>query len=206
MRLIATLMPSVRANSSASKLRLERDALAVLAQAVVVDRLKPEEDVLEAERLPELEHLLVAQEHVAARLQIIVLADALPGDCLADGEAVLRLDEGDVIDDEHAPLLDRGEVVDHAIGRYEPVAAAIERPGAAERAVPRDSRARIRSRPPGSRMPMKYLLRWRRRSRAGRSSSRLCTKAGGGPSPSVVTAPGHFRDRVAVAAHGLQQA
>src|SRR5262249_37192021 len=115
----------------------ERNALAELAQAVLVDRLDAEEDVGQPDLLPELEHLLVPQQHVAAGLQIELLADALAGDGLADGEAVLPLDERDVVDDEGARLPDRSEVLDHALGAAQPVAAAVERPGAAERAVPR---------------------------------------------------------------------
>jgi len=42
----------------------------------------------------------------------------------------------------------------------------------------------------GSSVPRKYLRRWRKRSRAGTSSSSEWTKPGGGPSPFAVTAPG----------------
>ncbi len=114
----------------------ERDALAKLLQAILVDRLNAEKDVCEPDRLPELEHFLVPEQHVAARFQIEFLADALAGDRLADGEAVPFLDERDVVDDEGARLLDGGEILDHAFRADEPVAAAIEGPGAAERAVP----------------------------------------------------------------------
>ena len=58
------------------------------------------------------------------------------GDGLADGHAVLGLDERDVVDDEDARLADRGQLVRGGLGRLDPVAAAVERPGAAERAIP----------------------------------------------------------------------
>ena len=164
--------------------------LRILAQALLVDRLEAEEHVFEAERLPELEHLLVAQQHVAARLEVVFLADAFPGDRLADGEAVLGLDEGDVVDDEDARLPDRRQLLDHALGADQPVAAAVERPGAAERAIPRTA-ARELDR--GGRIedadeilaPMTQQVARRAAARRGRGRS-----CGGGPSPSAVTAPG----------------
>jgi hypothetical protein len=117
----------------------ERDALAELPQSVLVDRLDAEKDVGDAELLPELEHFLVAKQHVAARFQIEVLADALAGDRLANRKTVLVLDEGDIVDDEHPRLADGGEILDHPFRADRPIAAAIERPGAAERAIPRAS-------------------------------------------------------------------
>src|SRR5215510_10715285 len=148
----------------------ERRALAELAQALVVNRLDAEEHVGKAERLPEAEHVLVAQQDVAAGLQVILLLDAGPGDSLADRQAMLGLDEGDVIDDEGARLSYRPEILDHAFRAHQPIAASVEGPGAAERAIPRTAAREL--------------------DRAGRSSSRLCTKPGAGPSPSAVTAPG----------------
>ena len=121
----------------------QRDALAELPQAVLVDRLDAEKDVGDAELLPELEHFLVAKQHVAARFQIEVLADALAGDRLADRKPVLLLDEGDIVDDEYAGLADGGEVLDYPFRADRPIAAAIERPGAAERAIPRASAREI---------------------------------------------------------------
>src|SRR4029450_9651233 len=82
----------------------EGDALAILAQALLVDRLEPQEHVLEAQALPETEDLDVAQEHVAARLQVVLLTDSLSRDRLAEAVAVFGLNEGDVVDDEDARL------------------------------------------------------------------------------------------------------
>jgi hypothetical protein len=48
----------------------------------------------------------------------------------------LLLDEGDIIDDESARLADGGEILDHAFRADQPIAAAVESPGATERAVP----------------------------------------------------------------------
>src|SRR5262249_31447907 len=81
------------------------DALAELAQAVGVDRPKAQKDGFETGRLPELEGLLVAQKTVAARLEIDLLANASFRDRLTDGQAMLGLDEGDVVDDESPPFL-----------------------------------------------------------------------------------------------------
>ena len=87
--------------------------------------------------LPEAKHLLVAQQHVAARFEIVVLLDAGAGDRLADLHAVLLLDEGDIVDDEAAGLADRAEILDDPFRADQPVAAAVEGPGAAECAIPR---------------------------------------------------------------------
>src|SRR6202012_1688139 len=93
--------------------------------------------VVEAEPPPAAEHLLVADEDIAAGFQAVLLADAaafeLPGDLVA----LLRLDEGDVVDDEHARRGDARNALGGRLRRQPPVAAAVERPRAAERAVPR---------------------------------------------------------------------
>src|SRR5215467_15044359 len=127
----------------------ERDPLAVLAQALLVDGLEPEEHVREAQPRPHAEHVLVAEQHVAACLEIILLADSAARDGLADLEAVLGLYEGDVVDDEHAGLADRREVFGRPLRADHAIAPAVEGPRAAEGAIPwaaareLDRRARI---------------------------------------------------------------
>ena len=74
MMLIATITPSERANSSASRF-LDGVTRLRNAPALFVDRLEPEEHVLQAEPLPEAEDVLVAQQHVAAGLQVVLLVD-----------------------------------------------------------------------------------------------------------------------------------
>src|SRR6516164_9488308 len=54
----------------------ERHPLAVLAQSFFVDRLEADEYVFETKLSPETEHLVVAQQHVAAGLEIVLLANA----------------------------------------------------------------------------------------------------------------------------------
>jgi len=61
-----------------------------------------------------------------------LLADVFAGDRLPDGEAVPLLDECDIVDDESAGLRDRGQILDHAFRAAQPIAAAVEGPGAAE--------------------------------------------------------------------------
>ena len=78
MMLIATMMPSDRANSSASKFLESAHALAVTLQPLFVDRLDAQEHVLQTERLPEPEDILVAQQDVAAGFEIELLLDAGP--------------------------------------------------------------------------------------------------------------------------------
>ena len=55
---------------------------------------------------------------------------------LADGHAVLGLDERHVVDDEDARLADRRQLVHGGLGRLDAVAPPVKRPGAAERAIP----------------------------------------------------------------------
>src|SRR5262249_51515326 len=90
-----------------------------------------------AELLPELKHLLVAEQDVAACFEIESFADSLSRDRLADLKAMPYLNECDIINDENARLRDRSQVLDYAFRVEQPIAAAIEGPGAAERAVPR---------------------------------------------------------------------
>src|SRR5262249_16063666 len=127
----------------------KRNAFAKLSQAFLVDCFDAEKNLSEAELLPEFKHLLVAEQDVAACFQIESLADSLSRDRLTDLKAMPFLNECDIINDENARLCDRSQVLDDAFRVEQPVAAAIEGPGAAERAVPRatarelDSRARV---------------------------------------------------------------
>src|SRR6185437_7782531 len=57
-------------------------------------------------------------------------------DGLADRHAMFGVDEGDIVDDEDARLLDHAEVVDDVLRADLAIGAAIECPGAAEGAVP----------------------------------------------------------------------
>src|SRR5262245_66273456 len=50
---------------------------------------------------------------------------------------MLVLDERNVVHDEHAPLLDGRKVIDNAVRRRQPIAAAVKRPRAAECTIPR---------------------------------------------------------------------
>ena len=59
-----------------------------------------------------------------------------PRDRLADGHAVLGLDEGHVVDDEDAGLANLLQLVDGRFRAFDPIAASIECPGAAEGTIP----------------------------------------------------------------------
>ena len=132
------------------------------------------------------------------------LSDAAPLDLVADGEAVVRLDERDVVDDEHAGLADAPSSSPAARAETA-VAAAVKRPGAAERAIP-GAAAVISIDAPGSSTPMKYLRRRGSRSRAGMSAFRSLTSSGAGPSPARVTTPGSVCRRGAIVAGRLEEA
>src|SRR6185437_2587069 len=115
----------------------ERHALAIGLEPCLVERFEAKKYVFETERAPVAEDILVSQQHIAARLKIILLLDAAFLDRLADRIAVTILDEGDVIDDEDAWLTDRAQILDDVLRIAQPIRAAIESPGAAERAIPR---------------------------------------------------------------------
>src|SRR6516162_2358715 len=109
----------------------------MLAQPLFVDRLEADEHVFEAELTPETEHLLVAQQHVAASFEIILLADTGTDDRLGDLHAVPLLHKRHVINDEGTRFAYRPEVLDDTLRADHAIAAAIEGPRAAEGAVPR---------------------------------------------------------------------
>ncbi|CAM3089590.1 hypothetical protein STAL104432_13155 [Streptomyces albus] len=113
------------------------DALAELVQPVGVERLHAEEHVAQPQPGPAFEDLLVAQQHVRAGLQVVLLADVAPLQFGGDAVAVVRFDEGDVVDDEDVGLPDGRHLLGCRLGRGPPVAASVERPGRAEGAVPR---------------------------------------------------------------------
>src|SRR5437868_4083308 len=115
----------------------ERHALAVLLQAILVDRLEAEKHVGDAELLPEAEHLLMAQQNIAAGFEVIALLDAGPRHRLAERQAVALLHEGDVVDDEDAGLADPAQILDDPLRAQQAIAAPVESPGTAERAIPR---------------------------------------------------------------------
>ena len=119
------------------------DPLAVRRQALCVDSLHAEEHVAQAEPGPSLEDLPVAQQDVAAGLQVVPLADVPPLELGGDPVAVLGTDEGHVVHDEHVRLADAGQLVGRRLRRGLAVAAAVERPGGAERAVPRAAAAEL---------------------------------------------------------------
>src|SRR6476659_3121894 len=119
------------------------------SEALFVDRFNADEHVGETERLPELEHFFVPQQHVAPRFEIVLFVDAATGDCLTDGHPLFGLDKGNVIDDEDPRLTHAAQVINDGFGAANAVAAAVEGPGAAEGAVPGtapgkfDGRARV---------------------------------------------------------------
>ena len=134
--LIATITPSDRANSSASRF------LETLTR--LRNRLSPSSSIASTPRnmycrpsfFQKRKTSLLRKQHVAAGLEVVLLLDPAAGDGLADGHAVLGLDERDVVDDEDAGLANLRQLVGGGFGALDPVAAAVERPGAAERAVP----------------------------------------------------------------------
>src|SRR5271170_4433647 len=90
----------------------ERHALAVSLQTLLVDRLEADEDVLQAEGLPEAKYLLVAEQYVAAGFEVVALFDPGAGDRLAELHRVALMDKGDVVDDKDPRLADAAQILD----------------------------------------------------------------------------------------------
>jgi hypothetical protein len=116
---------------------VRRRPLAEEVQLLAVERLEAEEHVLQAEVRPPPEHFAVADEHVAAGLQVVAFPDAPALDLVGDGHAVLGVDERHVVDDEEVRLPDPLHLVDDDLRVRLVVAAGVKRPRAAEGAVPR---------------------------------------------------------------------
>src|SRR5439155_13524151 len=106
-------------------------------QSFFVDRLEADEHVFEAELFPVAKYVLVAEQHVAASLEVIFLTDTGADNRLGDLHAVPLLHEGHVVDHEDPRLSDRAKVFDDPLRADQPVAAAVKGPGAAKGAVPR---------------------------------------------------------------------
>src|SRR5207245_2952272 len=113
-----------------------RDPFAMLAQSLFVDRLEANEHVFESELPPESKYVLVAQQHVAAGLEIIFLTDAGADDRFGDLHAVPLLHEGDIVDDEDTRFMNRAKILDDALWADQAIAAAVKCPSTAKGAVP----------------------------------------------------------------------
>src|SRR5262249_49908753 len=109
----------------------ERDAFAEFPKPLLVDRFETEKHRDEAEPLPQAERFFVAQQHIAASLQVIPLADAGASDCLTDFQTVPLMDKGDVVDNKNAGLADRFEILDDPFRADQPIAATVKGPRAA---------------------------------------------------------------------------
>src|SRR5207248_3301411 len=84
------------------------------------------------------------QQYVAAGLEVVLLAHVALLELAPDGEAVLGMDERHIVHQEDVRLRDPGEVVGGRLGRDLAIRAAVERPRAAERAVPRAAACQLR--------------------------------------------------------------
>src|SRR5437868_7105574 len=91
---------------------------------------------MESQCFPEFEHLLVAQQNIAARLHVVLLLDPSPCDRFSDFEPLLRLDECDIVNQEDCRFFDPFQFLDGLVRADRPVAATVKSPGAAEGAIP----------------------------------------------------------------------
>src|SRR5215467_4806997 len=182
----------------------ERDPFAVLAQALFVDGLQPKEHVREAQARPHPEHVLVAEQHVAARLEVVLLVDPAARDGLADLEAVLGLHEGYVVDDEDPGLADGGQVLHRPLRADYAVAPPVERPRAAEHAVPRAAARELDRRAWVERA--EEILAAALEQIASRDERvEVLDEAGGRPLAVQADDAGNLRDRSAVVLDRLEQ-
>src|SRR5215469_193167 len=106
-------------------------------QPFFVDRFDAQEHVFQAQGLPEGENVLVPEEGVATRLQIVSFLETLPGDGVADLKSVLGLNEGHIVYNKDPGLVDLFEILHDLLWTDRPVPPAIKCPGAAERTIPR---------------------------------------------------------------------
>src|SRR5206468_4794632 len=95
------------------------------------------------EPFPEFEYFLIAQQHVAARFEVITFPDAAARDPFGNLHAVLGLDECYIVNDENAGLANLRHFFDSALRCFHPVIASVERPRAAKDAVPRATSAEL---------------------------------------------------------------
>src|SRR5947208_15840544 len=114
----------------------ECDALSVTLQSLLVDCFKTEEHGIQAESLPKFEDLFVAQEHIAARFEIVTFPDSTAGNRFAELHTVLGLNEGYVVHDKNSRFADLRQFLDCALRRLHAVVATIERPRTAKNTVP----------------------------------------------------------------------
>src|SRR5262249_37783132 len=120
---------------------VERHALSIAFETFLIYRLEPEEHGVQTEPFPKFEHLLIAQQHIAARFEVITFPDAAARNRFSYLHTVLGLDERYVIHDENAGLADLRQLFDSALWCFYAVVASVERPRAAKYAVPRATSA-----------------------------------------------------------------
>src|SRR5207245_9926903 len=81
-----------------------RNALAVELEAFLVQRFEAEEHVVQPQAAPVLEDLAVAEQDVAAGLEVVLLAYPKSFKLVADGEPVLRMHERYVVHQDDVAL------------------------------------------------------------------------------------------------------
>ena len=74
-------------------------------ESFLIDRLHTQKHVLESKRLPEPEHLLIAQQDIATCLHVVLFFYPSSRNSFTDFESLLRLDECDIVDQEDPRFL-----------------------------------------------------------------------------------------------------
>src|SRR5947199_9365213 len=128
------------------KIFVECDALSVTLQSLLFDCFKTKTHSIQAKSFPKFEDLLIAQEHIAARFEIITFPDSAAGNRFAKLHTVLGLNEGYVVHDENSRLADLCQFLDRALRCLHAVVATVECPRAANDAVPWTAPAELNGR------------------------------------------------------------
>src|SRR5215467_321333 len=102
----------------------------------LIDRFHTQKHVMESQRFPELENVPIAQQDVAPRLQIVLFLNPSSRNRLPDLKSLFRLNEGNVIYEEHPSFLNPLQFFDSFFCADHAVAPSIKSPGAAERTIP----------------------------------------------------------------------
>src|SRR5262245_22216487 len=105
-------------------------------ETFLVDRLHPQKHVMESQRFPELEDLLIAQQDIPARLQVVLFLDPSPRDRFPDLKSLLSLDKCHIINEEYTSFLNPFQFFNGLFRANHSVAAAVKGPGTTEGAIP----------------------------------------------------------------------
>src|SRR5271165_480717 len=107
----------------------------------LVDSLNAQEHIFEPQLPPELENLFVSQQNITPGLKIIFFADALVRDEFPDPHAVVDLEKGNIVEQEHSRFANASDLFDGNLRGFGSIASSVESPSAAKNTIPRATAA-----------------------------------------------------------------